>query len=363
MDVESRLEIIKGFAHEIITEQELKNLFETKTKPKAYDGFEPSGLAHLPVGIYRPLLINEMHKAGVEFHLLLADSFAWINNKFGGNLEVIRKAGEYFLEVWKASGLVDINKVKVHWHKDFIGDEEYWRIVLTIARNHTLRRTLRALTIAGRSESLDNSTAVVFYPSMQAADIFYMDIDICQLGLDQRKVNMLAREIAEKLGWKKPIAVHHNLLMGLQGPVKPQKMDEDARRDVLITSKMSKSKPDTAIFVHDSYEEIRRKIRKAYAPEKQVNDNPILQYFKEIVFRIKDEVLVERPAKFGGNIEFKSYEEMEKAYRKGDVHPLDLKETLAKELNEIIKPIREHFEKNKKAKELYEFVKAQEITR
>lgn len=363
MDVESRLEILKGFAHEIITEQELKNLFETKTKPKAYDGFEPSGLAHLPVGIYRPILINEMHRAGVEFHLLLADSFAWINNKFGGNLEVIRKAGEYFLEVWKASGLVDINKVKVHWHKDFISDEEYWKIVLTIARNHTLRRTLRALTIAGRSESLDNSTAVVFYPSMQAADIFYMDIDICQLGLDQRKVNMLAREIAEKLGWKKPIAVHHNLLMGLQGPVKPQQMDEDARRDVLITSKMSKSKPDTAIFVHDSYEEIRRKIRKAYAPEKQVDDNPILQYFKEIVFRIKDEVLVERPAKFGGNIEFKSYEEMEKAYRKGDVHPLDLKETLAKELNEIIKPIREHFEKNKKAKELYEFVKAQDITR
>ncbi len=363
MDIEDKINIIRGFAHEIITEQELKRLFETKTKPTAYDGFEPSGLAHLPVGVYRPLLINEMQQAGIEFHLLLADSFAWINNKLGGDIEAIRKAGEYFLEVWRASGLADISKVKVHWHKDFIGDEEYWKIVLTIARNHTLRRTLRALTIAGRSESLDNSAAVVFYPSMQASDIFYMNIDICQLGLDQRKVNMLAREVAEKLGWKKPIAVHHNLLMGLQGPVKPQQMDEDSRKDVLITSKMSKSKPDTAIFVHDSYEEIRRKIRKAYAPEKQVDDNPVLQYFKEIVFRIKDEVLVERPAKFGGNIEFKSYEEMEKSYSKGEVHPLDLKETLAKELDEIIKPIREHFEKNKKAKELYEFVKAQKITR
>lgn len=363
MDVESRVEIIKGLAYEIITEKELMELFETKTKPKAYDGFEPSGLAHLPAGIYRPLFINEIHKANVEFHLLLADSFAWINNKLGGDIESIRKAGEYLLEVWKASGLVDINKVKIHWHKDFIGDDNYWRIVLNIARNHTLRRTLRSLTIAGRSESLDNSTAVVFYPSMQASDIFYMDIDICQLGLDQRKVNMLAREIAEKLGWKKPIAVHHNLLMGLQGPVKPQQMDENVRRDVLITSKMSKSKPDTAIFVHDSYEDIRRKIRKAYAPEKQVDNNPVLQYFKEIVFRIKKEVLVERPAKFGGNIEFKSYDEMEDAYRKGKVHPLDLKESLAKELDEIIKPIREHFEKNRKAKELYELMKAQEITR
>ncbi|NPA38740.1 MAG: tyrosine--tRNA ligase [Candidatus Nanohaloarchaeota archaeon] len=363
MDVEERISIIKGFAYEIITEQELRQLFETKNKPKAYDGFEPSGLAHIPVGIYRPLLIREMQKAGIEFHLLLADSFAWINNKFGGNLEVIRKAGEYFLEVWKASKLADMSKVRVHWHKDFISDEEYWKKVLTIARNHTLRRTLRALTIAGRGESLDNQTAVVFYPSMQAADIFYMDVDICQLGLDQRKVNMLAREIAEKLDWKKPVAVHHNLLMGLQGPVKPQQMDEDARKDVLITSKMSKSKPDTAIFVHDSYEDIRRKLRKAYTPPKQVEDNPILQYFKEIIFRVKQEVIVERPAKFGGNVEFKSYEEMERAYKKGEVHPLDLKEALAKELNEMISPIREHFEKNKKAKELYLFMKEQQITR
>ncbi len=362
MDIEEKISIFKSISYEIITEKDLKELFETKTHPVAYDGFEPSGIAHLPFGIYRPLLINELLKTGIKFKLLLADTFAWINLKFGGDIEKIRKVGEYFIEVWKAAG-VDFSKVEVCWHKDFISDEEYWRKVILIAQNHTLRRTLRALTIAGRVESMENSTSIIFYPSMQCADIFHLDVDICQLGLDQRKVNVLAREIAEKLKWKKPIAVHHNLLMGLKGPIKPQHMDEDLRKDVIITSKMSKSKPDTAIFVHDSYDEIKRKLRGAYCPQKEANDNPILQYFKEIVFRRYDRVIIERPAKYGGNLEVLSYDELESRYIKGEIHPLDLKDTLAKYLNEMIAPIREHFEKNKKARKLFEEIKSYEITR
>ncbi len=362
MDIEKRIEIVRNVAYEIITEKDLRELFETKNKIVAYDGFEPSGLAHLPFGVYRPLIIKELEKAGIRFKLLLADTFAWINMKLGGDIEKIRRAGEYFLEVWKAAGL-DLNKIEVVWHKDLISDEEYWKKVITIAQNHTLRRTLRALTIAGRVESLDNAASIIFYPSMQAADIFHLEVDICQLGLDQRKVNVLAREVAEKLGWKKPVAVHHNLLMGLQGPVKPQKMDEDVRKDIIITSKMSKSKPDTAIFVHDSEEEIKRKIMKAYCPEKQVEDNPILQYFKEIVFRINKRVVIERPKKYGGDIEILSYKELEKMYKEGKIHPLDLKSALAKYINETIKPIREHFEKNSKAKKLYEEISSYKITR
>ncbi len=354
--------IFKDTMYEIITEEDLRNLFETKTHPVAYDGFEPSGLAHLPFGIYRPLIIKELLKTGIRFKLLLADTFAWINMKMGGDIEKIRRVGEYFIEVWKAAG-VDFSKVEVVWHKDFISNEEYWRKVIEIAQSHTLRRTLRALTIAGRVESLDNAASIIFYPSMQAADIFHLDVDICQLGLDQRKVNMLAREIADKKGWKKPIAAHHNLLMGLQGPIKPQKLDEEKRKDILITSKMSKSKPDTAIFVHDSYEDIQRKLRKAYCPEKQIEDNPILQYFKEIIFRVKDRILIERPEKFGGNLEVLLYNELEEKYRKGEIHPLDLKNTLAKYLEELISPIREHFEKNPKARKLYEEIRSYEITR
>jgi len=369
-----RFEIIKNIGQEIITEEELRRLLEEKKHPVAYDGFEPSGIAHLPVGVYRPLLLKDLITAGVKVKLLLADSFAWINNKFGGDLEKIRDAGRYFIEVWKAAG-VDMKKVKVIWHKDFFDDPEYWKKVILIAKNHSLTRTKRSLAIAGREADDSQPTAFVFYPSMQCADIFHIKADICQLGMDQRKVNMLAREISGKKGMKeqldyvdcgvdgRPVIVSHRMLMGLKGPVKGKGFDENSGIDVEISSKMSKSLPETAIFVHDSKEEITKKINSAFCPMKVVEGNPILEYCKEIIFRSSHELEVKRPPKFGGDVTFYSYAELEKAFVSGDLHPQDLKIAVAERLNELIEPIRDHFEKNTKAQELYETVASYEITR
>ncbi len=362
MDVETRFELIAKVGEEIVTKAELRELVETKEKITAYDGFEPSGIAHLPLGVFRPLLLRDLMKAGVHFKLLLADTFAWINNKLGGDLEKIRRCGEYFVEVWKAAG-VDMSKVEVIWHKEFFDDPEYWKKVILVAKNHTIQRGLRALTIAGRVGKLSNPTAFLFYPSMQCSDIFQLEVDVCQLGLDQRKVNMLAREIADKLKWKKPVIVSHHMLMGLQGPKNSGGFDENEKIDKEISSKMSKSKPDSAIFVHDSYEEIVRKLKKAYCPAGVVEDNPILDYVKHIIFRAFSDFKVERPSKYGGDVIYGSYEEVEKDYSEGKLHPLDLKMAVANYLERLIKPIREHFEKNKKARELYEFIKSVEITR
>ena len=174
---------------------------------------------------------------------------------------------------------------------------------------------------------------------------------------------MLARDVAEKLKWKKPIAVHHHMLMGLQGKKEPEGYDENRRIDVEISSKMSKSKPETCIFVHDSKEEIERKIFKAFCPEKVVDGNPVLEYCKYIIFRKQKSLKISREAKFGGDIEYFSYEDLEKDFREGKLHPLDLKRAVAEGLDRIIEPVRNHFEKNKHAKKLYEIVKAQEITR
>ncbi|MBR9707069.1 MAG: tyrosine--tRNA ligase, partial [Candidatus Diapherotrites archaeon] len=183
MDLEERIKLITGIGEETVTESDLRQLLETKSKPIAYDGFEPSGIAHLPVGLYRPLLIKDLLKAKVHFKLLVADSFGWINNKLGGDLEKIRKVGNYFIEVWKAAG-VDVDKVDVVWHKDHFDDPEYWKKVIQVAKAHTEARTKRTLDIAGRTETDKLDAAQLFYPSMQCADIFQLKADICQLGMD-----------------------------------------------------------------------------------------------------------------------------------------------------------------------------------
>ena len=84
MDVETKLELIRRVGEEIITEQELEVLLETKDHPIAYDGFEPSGLAHVPFGIYRAINLEDLIEAGIRFKLLIADWHAWINDKMDG---------------------------------------------------------------------------------------------------------------------------------------------------------------------------------------------------------------------------------------------------------------------------------------
>lgn len=363
MDVEKRYQLVADIAEEVIVDDELRKLLEEKDHIIAYDGFEPGRLCGLPFGVYRPLLLKNLVEAKIDFKLLVADSFAWINNRMGGDREKIMRAGEYLIEVWKAAG-VDLNKTKVVWHhRDLYGDPEYWDRVIKIAKNHTLRRTARSLAAAFRIASESNQTALTFYPSMQCADIFQLEADICQLGMDQRRVNMLAREVGSKLGWYTPVAVHHHLLMGLTGPQEAKGFDEEPSIDRKISSKMSRRVPGTTIYVHDTPEDIQRKINAAYCPPKTGPEgNPILDYVKEIIFRTSDKFKIERETKHGGDIEYTNYVDVERDYFNEDLHPEDLKQSTALYLDKLIKPIRDYFERKRSANELYQFVKESEIT-
>ncbi len=347
LSVDEKIELIKSFAEEIISEDELKELFKSKKKIIAYDGFEPSGQIHIAQGLLRAITINKLISTGINFKLYVADWFGMLNNKYGGDLEKIKIVGEYFIEVWKACGL-DTKNVEFVWASDFIKkNPEYWETVLKLSMNATIARVMRCGQIMGREESTSNPSAQILYPLMQAADIHHLDADIAQLGMDQRKVNMLARELFPKLGLKSPVVISHHMLLGLQFS---ENNLEGAER--AIAMKMSKSKPDTAIFMTDTKEEIFSKFKKAYCPEKVVQDNPVLEYAKYIIFEKVPEIIVERPEKFGGNLKINSYDELEKLYIEGKIHPLDLKNTVAKYISEFLEPVRQHFEKNKKAAEL-----------
>ncbi|MGY5852568.1 MAG: tyrosine--tRNA ligase, partial [Candidatus Thorarchaeota archaeon] len=182
-------------------------------------------------------------------------------------------------------------------------------------------------------------------------------------GLDQRRANMLAREVGPKLGWWKPVVISHHMLLNLEGAAEPEGFDDDKALDAQIASKMSKSKPSSSIFVHDTEKEIGTKIKAAFCPAKQVENNPLLDYAKHLVFRAFDNMTIERSSKFGGDIDFVSYDELEKAYVSGDLHPMDLKNGMTDYIDRMVHPIRDHFEKKKSAHDLYIRVKEYQVTR
>ena len=263
--LEQRFDLCRSVGEECIQEEELRNLLDKKPVPVCYDGFEPSGRMHIAQGVMKCLNVNKLTKAGCHFKFWVADWFALMNNKMGGDLKKIQKVGQYMVEVWKAVGM-DLSRVEFIWSSEEINKRghEYWPLVLDIARRNKLSRILRCTQIMGRSETDELAASQIFYPVMQCADIFFLKADICQLGVDQRKVNMLAREYCEDIKRKnKPVILSHHMLAGLkQGQ-----------------EKMSKSDPESAIFMEDSEADVNVKLKKAYCPPGQVEVGSFVYLF------------------------------------------------------------------------------------
>ena len=328
LSVEERVAVVTSVGEEVITEAELTPLMTARDHPIVYDGFEPSGRMHIAQGVLRAINVNKLTSAGCVFKFWVADWFAQLNNKMEGDLNKIKTVGLYMIEIWKAIGM-NMENVEFLWASDEINAhaDEYWTLVMDIARINNLARIQRCCTIMGRKESDDMSAAQIFYPCMQCADVFFLKADICQLGMDQRKVNMLAREYAgAKKKRFKPVVVSHHMLMGLKEG----------------QEKMSKSDPDSAIFMEDSAADVQKKIKKAFCPPEVVAGNPVMDYAKHIVLGYYQKIDI-TDGLTGVMTTYTDSAALEAAYISAAIHPGDLKKAVTESINRIIDPVRQHF--------------------
>ena len=321
--------ILRGVA-ECVTEDELDKLLLSKDSPKAYVGFEPSGLLH--AGSLVPMLkCRELVEAGFEVTILLADWHGYINDKLGGSWDNLRAGVEYQRQMFS----VFCPGVKFRTASDLVSQEGYWEMVLRVSKASSLKRMRRALSIMGRDEKDgDRDMSKFFYPAMQATDIYALEVDLALGGMDQRHAHMLARDAADKLKLSKPVALHTPLLGSLSGP---GRMDTDA--------KMSKSNPSGTLLVHDSKKVLTKKLSKAFCPLER-EGNPVLDIWQHLLEPALGKIVIERPEKFGGNLEFDSYLDLEESYLSGSLHPLDLKNGTAAGLYEVVKPMQDVCESN-----------------
>ena len=238
--------------------------------------------------------------------------------------------------------------------------------------------------IIGRLEG-SLTAAQVLYPLMQCTDVFFLKADICQLGVDQRKVNMLAREYCDAAKRRhKPVILSHHMLYGLKEG----------------QEKMSKSDPDSAVFMEDTKEDVERKIARAYCPTREKEDtaaedgaaidtaaegkqagdkaadakaadagkesmhltkdnlkNPILDYVQNIVLSPPGATFTCATATAPDGHTYDDYAAVKEDFLKGDITPAQLKRGLIDALNELLEPVRDHFANNETAKELFAQVK------
>jgi tyrosyl-tRNA synthetase len=365
MDTNEKIRLITRNCQEVLTEEDLRNLIESGTEINHYIGFEISGMVHLGTGLISMGKIADFIKAGVKCKIFLADFHSYLNNKLGGNWENIRWATEHYFKQGLIASLkcfrIDENQVEFITGKDLYEKNfVHWETFMEVGKHVTLSRNLRSISIMGKKEGNDVDMSTLFYPPLQVADIFTMQINLAHAGMDQRKAHVIARDVAKKLIINPlknnkgeiiaPVAIHQNLIAGLTGP-------EQGENDE-TSLKMSKSKPNSAIFIHDTPEEIRDKVKKAYGPPKVIENNPLINWVETLVFwgEKTGNFKISRPEKFGGDIIYTNVDKLIEDYKNGVLFPLDLKNGLADWIIEKLTPARKHFEQ-KEAKEGLEKMK------
>jgi tyrosyl-tRNA synthetase len=360
-ELQQDYERILTIGEECISETELKGLLLSKGRGSdqagfnLYDGFEPSGRMHIAQGVFKAMNVNKCTAEGTNstFVFWVADWFALMNDKMGGDLDKIKTVGEYLIEVWTAAGM-NLDHVEFKWASEEITNnaDKYWPTMLDVARRFNITRVKKCCQIMGRLEG-SLTASQILYPLMQCTDVFFLKANICQLGVDQRKVNMLAREYCDAAKIKnKPIILSHHMLFGLKAG----------------QEKMSKSDPDSAVFMEDSAEDVERKIMNAYCPTEEEKEeaqdtgkesmhlvedkikNPCLDYIQHIIFSPPGATFT------AGDKTYTDFAEVRSKFLAGEISENVLKQGLISALNALLEPVRNHFTNNERAKNLLALV-------
>lgn len=320
MNLETKLDRVTRNTLEIVTPEELQEKIENNSI-NAYIGFEPSGKIHLGHAITIRKMID-LQEAGFKIKILLADLHAYLNGK--GSLKEIKEISEYNMKCFRALGLTD--ETEFILGSSFQIQEDYTYKVYELALYTTLSRAKRSMAQITR-ETKDHKVSEVIYPLMQVIDMMFLEADLAVGGMEQRKIHMLARENLPKIGFTSPVCIHTPLLHGTDG-----------------ADKMSSSK-ENFIAIDDEPEEIKLKIKKSFCPPGQVEGNPVLEIAEHFIFKESSTFIIERPPKFGGDLEL-NQEQLRVIYKKGELHPLDLKNAVSNSLIKILKPAREYLKSN-----------------
>ena len=313
---------------------------------RCYVGFEPSGKAHIGWKVLS-LQLKRMLEADANVLIFLADWHAWVNDKFGGNMEDIQKTAVYMEETFRA--LLDYpeegdgpGQLRFYWASQLMDSGDYWARVLRCSKGATLPMVRKTFTIMGRDEaSSDHDLSKFYYPAMQAADIFELNIDVAIGGMDQRKAHMFMRDMASKWNWKKATCLHTPILSSLKA--------SGVRMDS-FDHKMSKSDPNGALLLHDTLEKVQKKMKKAYLdPEDE--QSPVYELAEHVVLPEFGHIQVTPNPKFGEPSTWNDLASFKAAVMDGTLHPFDAKMGVASGVAAGLSSIAEHFEANPEAYE------------
>ena len=341
---EQKLNLIKSNLQEVLNPEIVDEIVMKDERPlKIYWGTAVTGKPHC--GYFVPILkIAEFLAAGCEVKILIANIHGYLDN-LKAPIELLDSRSDYYThvvtEAMKAVN-VDTSRLKFVLGSDYQtkGDSgaayfmDFLRLS-TIVSGHDASKA--GSEVVKQSEAPPLSSQV--YPIMQCLDEEYLGVDAQFGGLDQRKIFTLASEILPRIGMRKRAHFMNPLIPGLQEG-----------------GKMSSSDPDSKIDFIDPPEVVRKKVKKAFCPPKQVEGNGVLSFVQYVLLpasALKNNgtpnfVVQRRDAE---PLVYTNIEDMQKDYENDVLSPQTLTPAMTDALLEILGPIRKAYESSQKWQE------------
>jgi tyrosyl-tRNA synthetase len=202
-------------------------------------------------------------------------------------------------------------KIEYRFGTDF-EDQNYFVQMLRLAKLVNFTEAEKSMDEISR-KSVSRMTSSAIYPLMQVLDIGVLGVNVAVGSIDQRKVHVLAIENLKKLGYATPVAIHNRVIIqGTDG-----------------TRKMSKSFGNT-IDLDETRESLEKKVRKTFCSPGDVENNPILGWYRALVFPFFAKAI-----EIGGRTVM-NYQELEVLWSRKEISPQQLKEAIVRDLGQII---------------------------
>merc|ERR1712088_219541 len=313
---------------EVLGDDRLDKVLETRDI-KIYWGTATTGKPH--IAYFVPMSkIADFLNAGCEVTILFADLHAYLDN-MKAPWELLKLRTQYYEHAIKAmleSLGVPLDKLRFVRGTEFQLSQEYTMDVYklsSLVTEHDARKAGAEVVKQVAHPLLSG----LLYPGLQALDEQYLGCDAQFGGVDQRKIFTMAEKYLPALGYAKRAHLMNPMVPGLQG------------------TKMSSSDEDSKIDLLDSAAGVKKKLKKAFCEPGNITDNGILSFCKYVIIPVAlkgESFTIKRSEEHGGDASFATYQELETAFAKEEIHPGDLKAAVERYMNELLDPVRKKFE-------------------
>ncbi|KJZ76846.1 Tyrosine--tRNA ligase [Hirsutella minnesotensis 3608] len=334
MGASERLVLIRENLAEILNPEIIEKILEEGRNPKIYWGTATTGRPHC--GYFVPAIkIGQLLAADCDVTVLLADIHGFLDN-LKAPLELVNHRVVYYRFVIKSIlEAVGVSTAKLRFVQgsDYQKSPEYIMDVYklsSLVSEHDAKRAGAEIV-----KQTDNAPlSGLLYPILQVLDEQYLDCDAQFGGLDQRKLFIAAKDWLPKVGYRERAHILNPMVPGLHG------------------GKMSSSDQDSKIDLLDAPEVVAKKIKKAVAAPKVVEENGVVAFVEYVLLpasalRGKREFIVERERDGLEPLVYTNIADLHRDYQNDVLTPQLLKPAVAKGLNELLAPIHAAFQNSK----------------